>query len=110
MVTHTDSHIVRAALWSVILAGVATADAEAVACELNPTPGQGGYSTPWDGWVLVGGGAVVCCNCRAVAGRHTGGEGTHHLPLQGGIAGETDIALRPVWVHFLAIAACGILQ
>ena len=112
MVTNSDAYIVRAALGAVILVRITKANTEAVAGELNPGPGQGGHTSPGGGWVLVGGRAIVSCYCWAIAGRHTGGEGTRRedFPVQGSIAGEADIALQPIWVHLLAITAGGILQ
>ena len=93
MVTDSDAHIVRAALWAVILVRTTKANTKAVTSELNSRPGQGRHSTPWDGRVLVGGRAIVSCYCWAVAGRHTGGEGTHGLPVKVSIASEANIAL-----------------
>ena len=71
MVTNSDAHIVRTALGAVILVRIAKANTKTVAGELNPGPCQGDNSTPWYGRVLIGGGAVICYNCRAVAGRNT---------------------------------------
>ena len=110
MVTNSDAYIVRAALGAVILVRITKANTKAVAGELNPGLGQGRHSTPWDGRVLVGRRSIVSCYCWAVAGRHTGGEGTHYLPVKGSIAGEANIALRPIRIHLLAITAGGILQ
>ena len=67
MVTDSDAHIVRAALGAVILVRITKANTKTVTSELNPGPGQGDNSTPWYGRVLVGGRAVVCCDCRTVA-------------------------------------------